>query len=164
MGGAGGYNLKDDSSGKDGNNREKKTEKRIGKEDYYMRIAEIISLRSTCLRAHAGAVIIKNDSIISTGYSGAPRGEENCCDIGICERDRLCIEPGKNYELCRSVHAEANAIINAARNGVSVMDGKMYIFFQRLDGKNKKCGDVCLMCHRMIKNAGIKEYVFKELV
>ena len=137
--------------------------KRISKEDYYMEIAKIISMRSTCMRAHAGAIIVKNDAIVSTGYSGAPRGEPNCCDLGICERDRLGIEPGKNYELCRSIHGEMNAIINAARNGVSVLDGIMYIYFERLDGQKKKHGDVCLMCKRMITNAGIKRYILKEV-
>lgn len=137
---------------------------RISKEDYYMEIAKIISMRSTCIRARAGAIIVKNDAIVSTGYSGAPRGEPNCCDLGICERDRLGIEPGKNYELCRSIHGEMNAIINAARNGVSVLDGIMYIYFERLDGQKKKHGDVCLMCKRMITNVGIKRYILKEVL
>lgn len=137
---------------------------RISKEDYYMDIAKIVSMRSTCIRAHAGTVIVKNDTIISTGYSGSPRGEPNCCDLGICERDRLRIEPGKNYELCRSIHSEVNSIINAARSGVSIIDGDMYIYFQRLDGKKKKHGGPCLMCSRMIKNAGIHSLSFKEVV
>lgn len=138
--------------------------KRISKEDWYMEIARIVSLRSTCLRAHAGAIVVKNDAIISTGYSGAPRGEPNCCDLGICERYRLGIEPGKNYEICRSVHAEANSIINAARNGVSVLDSMMYIYFERLDGQKVKHNDACFMCRRMIKNAGVKKYILKEVV
>lgn len=137
---------------------------RISKEDWYMKIAEVISLRSTCIRAHAGTIIVKNDAIISTGYSGAPRGESNCCDLGICERDRLGIEPGKNYELCRSIHSETNAILNAARNGVSVIDGDMYIYFERLDGQNKKHGSPCIMCLRMIKNSGIRKFTFKEVI
>lgn len=137
---------------------------RIPKEEWYMEISKIISMRSTCIRAHAGAIIVKNDAVISQGYSGSPRGESNCCDLGICERDRLGIEPGKNYELCRSVHAEANAIINAARNGVSIIDGRMYIYLERLDGQKIKHDGPCIMCRRMIKNAGIKEYVFKEVI
>lgn len=137
---------------------------RISKEDYYMNIAKIVSMRSTCIRAHAGTVIVKNDTIVSTGYSGSPRGEPNCCDLGICERDRLRIEPGKNYELCRSIHSEANSIINAARSGVSIIDGDMYIYFERLDGQKKKHGGPCLMCSRMIKNAGIHVLSFKEIV
>lgn len=137
---------------------------RPSKEEYYMAIAKTVSERSTCLRAKAGAIIVKDDAIISTGYNGSARGEENCCDLGICERDRLGLKPGERYELCRSVHAEANAIINAARNGQSVVGGIMYIYFERLDGLKHKHGGPCLMCSRMIKNAGIKEWELKEIV
>ncbi len=138
--------------------------KRISKEDWYMEIARLVSLRSTCLRAHAGSIIVKNDTIISTGYSGAPRGEPNCCDLGICERDRLGLKPGERYELCRSIHSEANAIINAARSGVSVFGGTMYIYFERLDGQKNTHGKPCLMCSRMMKNAGVNAFTFKEVV
>lgn len=141
-----------------------KKRERISKEDWYMKIAQIVAQRSTCLRAIAGAIIVKNDAIISTGYSGSPRGEPNCCDLGICERDRLGISPGERYEICRSIHAEANAIINAARNGISVIDADIYIYFERLDGQKIKHGEPCLMCSRMIKNAGIKKYILKEIV
>jgi dCMP deaminase len=137
---------------------------RISKEDWYIELAKIISLRSTCIRARAGAIIVKNDAIVSQGYSGAPRGESNCCDLGICERDRLGISPGENYELCKSVHSEMNAIINAARNGISVIDGDMYIYFERLDGQKKRHGSPCKMCLRAIKNVGIKTYIFKEII
>lgn len=137
---------------------------RISKKDWYIEIAKVISMRSTCLRAHAGAIIIVKDAIVSTGYNGAPRGELNCCDIGICERDRLKIRPGERYEICRSIHAEANAILNAARSGISVIDGDMYVFFERLDGQKNKHGKPCLMCSRMMSNVGIKNYVFKEIV
>ena len=129
-----------------------------------MEIARVISMRSTCIRARAGCIIVKNDAVISQGYSGAPRGEPNCCDLGVCERDRLGIEPGKNYELCRSVHAEMNAIINAARNGVPIIDADMYIYFERMDGQKNMHGSPCKMCLRAIKNAGIKNYIFKEVV
>lgn len=137
---------------------------RISKDDWYMEIAKVISMRSTCIRAHAGAIVVKNDAIISTGYSGAPRGESNCCDMGVCERDKLGIEPGKNYEICRSIHAEANAILNAARNGVSVLGSMMYIYFERLDGQKTKHNGPCLMCSRMVKNVGIEKFVIKEVV
>jgi dCMP deaminase len=137
---------------------------RISKEDYYMEIAKAVSMRSTCIRARVGTVIIKNDTIVSTGYNGSPRGGPNCCDLGICERDRLRIEPGKNYELCRSIHSETNSIINAARTGVSLTGGKMYIYFERLDGQKIMHGSPCKMCLRAIKNAGIKNYIFKEVV
>jgi dCMP deaminase len=138
--------------------------KRISKEDWYLEIAKVISMRSTCLRAHAGAIIVKNDAIVSTGYSGAQRGEPNCCDIGICERDRLGIKPGERYEMCRSIHAEANALLNAARSGTSVIDGDMYLYFKRFDGQKIKHGGPCLMCSRMIKNVGIKNLVVEEIV
>lgn len=137
---------------------------RISKEDYYMEIAKIVSMRSTCVRAYAGTIIVKNDTIVSTGYIGSARGEPNCCDLKICERHRLGIEPGKNYELCRSIHSEANAIINSARSGVSIIDGDMYVYFKRLDGQKKKHDSPCIMCSRMIKNAGIKKVIFKEIV
>lgn len=137
---------------------------RISKEEWYMNIARDVAQRSTCLRAIAGAIVVKNDAIISQGYSGSPRGEPNCCDIGVCERDRLGIDPGKNYEICRSLHAEMNCIINAARNGVSVLDADIYIYFERLDEQKIKHGEPCLMCSRMIKNAGIKKVIFREII
>lgn len=124
----------------------------------------MISLRSTCIRAHAGCIVVKNDTIVSQGYSGSARGEPNCCDSGVCKRDELGIPPGERYELCESVHSELNAIINAARNGVSIMDGIMYIFFERMDGQKIMHGSPCKMCLRAIKNAGIKNYIFKEVV
>ncbi len=129
-----------------------------------MEIAKTISMRSTCIRARAGSIIVRNDAIVSTGYSGSARGEPNCCDMGICERDRLRIKPGERYEICRSIHSEANAIINAARTGVSITDGDMYLYFERLDGQKIRHGGPCLMCSRMIKNAGIKKFVIKEVV
>ena len=137
---------------------------RPDKDNYYFGIAKAISERSTCLRAKAGAIVVKNDTIISTGYVGSARGEDNCCDLGICERDRLKLKPGERYELCRSIHAEANAIINATRSGQSILDGTMYIYFERLDGRKEKHGGPCLMCQRMIKNAGIVEWKIQEVV
>ena len=89
--------------------------KRRDKINYYLDIAETVLERSTCLRRNFGAIIVKNDQIISTGYNGAPRGRQNCSDTDICSRDRLNIPKGQRYELCRAVHAEANAIIAASR-------------------------------------------------
>ena len=89
---------------------------RPDKINYYLDIAETVSKRSTCLRKHYGAIIVKNDVIISTGYNGAPRGRKNCSDINYCMRDALHIPRGERYEMCRSVHAEANAIIAADRD------------------------------------------------
>ncbi len=134
------------------------------KDEYYLNIARAVAERSTCLRAKAGTVIVKDDTIVSTGYVGAARGEENCCDLGICERDRLKLKPGERYELCRSVHSEANAITNAARSGHNILGGTMYIYFERLDGQKIKHNGPCIMCQRMIKNAGIKEWKLKEVV
>ena len=137
---------------------------RLTKEEYYLNIARAVAERSTCLRARAGTVIVKEDVIISTGYIGSARGDENCCDIGVCERDRLKLKPGERYELCRSVHSEANAIINAARNGHSVLGGTMYIYFERLDGQKIKHNGPCIMCQRMIKNVGITQVKLEEVI
>ncbi len=134
------------------------------KDEYYFEIAKQVAQRSTCLRAIAGAIIVNNDAIVSTGYSGSARGEKNCCDVGICERDRLGILPGQNYEKCLSVHAEANTIINAARNGQLVLGGKMYLYFERLDNIEKYHGGTCEMCQRMLINSGIIMMVTKEIV
>ncbi|MBN2330572.1 MAG: cytidine deaminase [Candidatus Aenigmarchaeota archaeon] len=135
--------------------------KRPEKTEYYLNIAREVSLRSTCLRRRFGAVILKDDQIISTGYVGAPRGAPNCLDIGKCPREEAKIPAGERYELCRSVHAEANAIINAARAGVSVLGGTLYLY-----GENVKDGSIaearpCKMCKRMIINAGIRQVVVK---
>lgn len=131
---------------------------RRDKNNYYLDLAEIVSQRCTCLRRHYGAVIVKNDEVISTGYVGAPRGRKNCSDIGICIREKLQIPRGERYELCRSVHAEANAIISASRD--KMLESSLY-----LTGKEVKTGEYiknavcCSMCKRLVINAGIK-YVF----
>ena len=131
---------------------------RISKENYYLDIADAVSERSTCLRRKYGAIIVRNDEILSTGYNGAPRGRMNCSDYGHCTRDALNIPSGERYELCRSVHAEANAIISAARR--DMMNATLY-----LAGRNAKTGAVlsdttpCSMCRRMIINAGIEKVV-----
>jgi len=137
---------------------------RISKDDYYLEIAKSVSVRSTCLRAKAGAVIVNNDTIISTGYSGSARNEPNCSDIGECERDKLKIKPGTQYELCKSIHAEANAIINAARHHGGTIGARLYIYFERLDGLKTRHNGPCIMCSRMIKNAGISDIIFKEVI
>ena len=131
---------------------------RTSKENYYLDIADSVSERSTCLRRKYGAIIVRNDEIISTGYNGAPRGRQNCTDLGRCTRDELNIPSGERYELCRSVHAEANAIISAARR--DTMNATLY-----LAGRNAKTGEIlhdttsCSMCRRMIINAGIEKVV-----
>ena len=131
---------------------------RIDKNNYYLDIAETVSKRSTCLRRKYGAIIVHNDEIISTGYNGAPRGRHNCVDLGRCLRDELKIPSGERYELCRSVHAEANAIISAARR--DCIGSTLY-----LAGREAKTGQYianttpCSMCRRLIINAGIKQVI-----
>jgi len=121
------------------------------KSHYYMNIAAEVAKRSTCLRRQYGAVIVKDDVIVSTGYNGACRGEANCCDLGICERQRLGVPHGERYELCKAVHAEQNAIINGNRSDMIGAD--LYVFGWQ-DGKpiDTEC---CLMCQRIIRNARI---------
>ena len=133
-------------------------DKRTGKERYYLDIADAVSERSTCLRRRYGAIIVRNDEILSTGYNGAPRGRKNCVDLGRCTREELRIPSGERYELCRSVHAEANAIISAARR--DMLGATLY-----LSGRESRTGELltdttsCAMCRRMIINAGIERVV-----
>ena len=130
---------------------------RISKRDYYLKIASEVAKRSTCLRRQYGAVIVKNDEIIATGYNGAPRGDENCCDVGSCWRDRHNIPHGEQYEKCVAVHAEANAIISASRN--EMLDSTLYLYgFEGFD-KPIEEPEPCIMCNRLIKNAGIKHVI-----
>ena len=134
---------------------------RIDKENYYLDIAETVLERSTCLRAAYGALIVRNDEIVSTGYNGAPRGRKNCMDLGYCTREAMNIPSGERYELCRSVHAEANAIISAARR--DTLGSTLY-----LAGRDSKTGQLlhdatsCSMCRRMIINAGIDRVVIRS--
>ena len=127
---------------------------RKDKDTYYLDIAETVLIRSTCRRRKFGAIIVLNDEIISTGYNGAPRGRKNCLDRDVCVRDELGIPSWERYELCRSVHAEANAIISAARRD---MIGATLYLSGRHGGTNESCADTmpCSMCKRLIINAGI---------
>ncbi len=135
--------------------------KRIDKENYYLDIAETVLERSTCLRRCYGAIIVKNDEIVSTGYNGAPRGRKNCIDLGYCAREAMNIPSGERYELCRSVHAEMNAIISAARR--DTLDATLY-----LAGRTAASGELlhdatsCAMCRRLIINAGIRQVVIRS--
>ena len=133
------------------------------KEQYYLNIAREVATRATCIRRKFGAIIVKNDTILSTGYTGAPRKTANCIDLGVCPRKKAGIPPGQRYELCRSVHAEMNAIINAARSGVSILGGTMYVYMIDLvgDAKNIELRP-CKLCRRMIINAGIKEVIMSD--
>lgn len=135
--------------------------KRRDKTNYYLDIAEMVLERSTCLRRKFGAIIVKNDEIISTGYVGAPRGRKNCCDIEYCRREKLGVPKGERYELCRSVHAEANAIISASR--ADLIGSTLYLACH--DAKtNLLDGNVepCSMCKRLIINAGIEMVVIRQ--
>lgn len=130
---------------------------RIDKENYYLDIAQTVAERDTCLRRNQGAIIVAHDAIISTGYAGAPRGRANCSDLGHCTREKMGIPSGERYELCRSVHAEANAIIAASRE--SMLGATMYLV--RRDAKTNKLipASPCPMCRRMIINAGISRVI-----
>ncbi len=134
--------------------------KRIEKENYYLDIAQTVLERSTCLRRQYGAIIVRNDEIVATGYNGAPRGRKNCSDLGYCVREQMCVPRGERYELCRSVHAEANAIISASRN--ECIGGTIYLV-----GRDAKTGEIlsdatsCSMCRRMIINAGLARVVIR---
>ncbi|MBQ7109073.1 MAG: cytidine deaminase [Clostridia bacterium] len=133
---------------------------RVDKHNYYLDIADTVTERGTCLRRNFGAIIVKNDEIVSTGYTGAPRGRKNCSDLGYCMREKLNIPRGERYELCRSVHAEANCIISAARR--DTIGGTLY-----LAGRDVKTGELvenaccCSMCKRMVINAGIENVVVR---
>ena len=134
---------------------------RIDKENYYLDIAQTVAGRSTCLRRCYGAILVKSDEIISTGYNGAPRGRRNCVDLNYCTREALNIPSGERYELCRSVHAEANAIISAARR--DMVGGTLYLV-----GRDAQTGELlndatsCSMCRRHIINAGLERVVIRH--
>ena len=134
---------------------------RIDKKNYYLDIAGTVLERSTCMRKHYGAIIVQNDEIVSSGYNGAPRGRKNCGDLGYCARQALDIPSGQRYELCRSVHAEANAIISAPRR--EVLGATLYMVC-----KDPATGELipgstsCSMCRRLIINAGIAKVVIRD--
>lgn len=134
---------------------------RISKENYYLDIAQTVMERATCLRRIYGAIIVKNDEIISTGYNGAPRGRANCVDLGFCSRQVARVPRGERYELCRSVHAEANAIISASRRDMA--GGTLYLV-----GRDVETGELladatsCAMCRRLIINAGLQKVVIRR--
>ena len=123
---------------------------RAGWDEYFMQIAEIVKTRSTCLRRQVGALIVKDNRIITTGYNGAPEGIKHCSDLGSCLRSELKIPSGERHELCRALHAEQNAIIQAAKIGVSTQGATMYVTLQP-----------CVICAKMAINAGIKKIVYK---
>ena len=134
---------------------------RVSKDNYYLDIAQTVSERSTCLRRRFGAIIVKNDSIISTGYNGAPRGRKNCDDLGYCFREKLGIPRGERYEMCRSVHAEANAIIAAPRE--QMLGSTLYMVCTNPeDGAVMPGTSSCMMCKKLAINAGIERLVVRD--
>lgn len=134
---------------------------RVSKENYYLDIAQTVSERSTCLRRRFGSIIVKNDVIVATGYNGAPRGRKNCNDLGTCHREELGIPRGERYELCRSVHSEANAIIAASRN--DMLGATLYMCCTSpLTGEILPDTSNCMMCKRQIINAGIDWVVIRD--
>lgn len=138
-----------------------KEKERTDKINYYLDIAEAVSERGTCLRRNYGAIIVKDDEIISSGYVGAPRGRKNCCDLKCCIREKLNIPRGERYELCRSVHAEQNAIISAERS--KMLDSTLYLVGKSYtDGSYVEKSNPCSLCKRMIINAGIKDIYIRD--
>lgn len=134
---------------------------RVSKDNYYLDIAQTVSERATCLRKKYGAIIVKNDIIIATGYNGAPRGRENCTDLNRCMREKLGLPRGERYEMCRSVHAEANAIIAASRE--NMIGSTLYMCCTNpSDGGIVSGTCSCLMCKKLIINAGIETVVVRE--
>lgn len=134
---------------------------RRDKINYYLDLADVVSKRGTCLRRNYGAVIVKNDEVISTGYVGAPRGRQNCSDLGYCIRQKMNIPRGERYELCRSVHAEANAIISAERE--KMIGSTIYLSGREVStGELIKNSCCCSMCKRMVINAGISTVIVRD--
>lgn len=131
---------------------------RLTKDEYYLNIAKQVAERATCFRNKGGAIIVRDDQIIATGYIGAPRKTRDCFERGECIRDKLKIPHGRQYEICRSVHAEQNCIINAARAGVSLFGGDMFIYHRDREGKEMDSFP-CFICKKMIINAGLNSVV-----
>ena len=135
--------------------------KRIDKENYYLDIAETVARRCTCLRRCYGSILVRNDEIIATGYNGAPRGRKNCSDLNYCTREALKIPSGQRYELCRSVHSEANCIISASRS--EMLGATLYmVCVNPANGSLIPDSTSCSMCRRQIINAGIAQVVIRD--
>lgn len=134
---------------------------RRDKHNYYLDIAQTVAERGTCLRRNYGAIIVNNDEIISTGYVGAPRGRKNCSDLGRCIRLEMQIPRGERYEMCRSVHAEANAIISASRK--EMIGAELYLVGLEVEtGELVKNSSCCAMCKRMVINSGISRVIIRD--
>lgn len=133
---------------------------RVDKTNYYLDVAEVVSTRGTCLKNNYGSVIVKNDEIISTGYTGSPRGNNNCCDLGYCNRKENNAQSGLGYELCPSVHSEQNAIISASRQ--EMIGATLYLVGVNIrNHEYKENAEPCMFCKRAIMNAGIEKVVVR---
>lgn len=130
---------------------------RPSKDEYYLGIADAVLKRSTCLRRRYGAVLVKGDEIVSTGYNGSPRGEQNCCDCGYCAREEQNIPKGERYELCVAIHAEDNAITSASRS--KACGATLYIVGRNVSDNSLANPSPCMMCRRKIVNAGVDRVV-----
>ncbi len=139
------------------NNQNRQFINRPSWDEYFIEIAKVVSSRSTCLRRRYGAVIVKDNVIVSTGYNGAPRGSLNCVDRGVCRRKELNVPAGERYELCEAVHAEQNAVINGPPDRMK--EATIYIAGFEED-ETLADGKPCLLCRRMIQNAMIREVVY----
>ena len=134
---------------------------RPSKNEYYLNIAKEVAKRSTCMSVKIGSIVVKDDQIVATGYNGAPRKVRDCYEIGICLRRKFGILSGRNYEICRSVHAEQNSIINAARAGISLLGGTMYLVSFRVVDNEETLVDAypCFICKKMLINAGLEKLI-----
>jgi len=138
-----------------------KDEERPSKDEYYLGIAEAVCKRSPCIRRQFGAIIVKEDAIVSTGYNGPPRGVINCTEAG-CLKDEMDLPHYRQYQFCTAVHAEENAVINAARHGARVLGGNLYLYGQEYETEDTFEGRPCDRCKRTLINAGIEELVTKN--
>lgn len=141
---------------------------RPSKHEHFLNIARVVAERSTCMRRKVGAIIVNENGVqLTSGYSGAPRKMDNCIELGICLRIELKIPSGENYELCRSVHAEQNAIINAARTGTNILGGELYISSQKMNGysqsEKRNIYGPCIICKKEIINAGLTKVHMREI-
>ncbi len=137
-----------------------KGNKRVSKIDTYLNCAEVFAYRSTCIKRKYGAVIVKNDVVISTGYNGSPRGKENCCDNGECPRIALNLHQGEGYAMCKAVHAEANALLNCSRE--QTVGADLYLTGINPDDSSIHIAKPCPLCARMIIQAGIKNVYLRQ--
>ncbi|MBO5145389.1 MAG: cytidine deaminase [Lachnospiraceae bacterium] len=134
--------------------------RRISKTDAYLNCAENFAYRSTCIKRKYGAVIVKDDAVISTGYNGSPRGFENCCDIGECPRIRLGMHQGEGYAICRAVHAEANALLNCSRE--QTLGADLYLAGINPSDLSVHKAKPCPLCARMMIQAGIRNVYLRK--